>query len=384
MSLDTASIDDHEGDASQAPTAPPGNDYPPGLEVTLQQLNANMATMSDILFKVYENQERHEVTLNERSPPGRERSRRRRRHRSSSSSEDNSSPDRSKRRKTYDSEDAMSLNASDEDVDRLINGPPASQAQNHTSADSATNDKGANDSLMKELGEALQDDEEKGPKINQDVADIAGTRWGKKLATEKLNTVLKKHKQPENCANMSVPRVNPEIWAPLNSFKKKADLRLANMQQALQKATFAVAKICDGIVTPDEKEKRKEMISASVDAMALMGHVVCELANLRKEQLKPTMKPEYQAICSKTEKWSTLLFGEDLPKQIREAKEAHRIASTVGTTKRDDRHKGSHGPWHNKNASTANRGKQPFLGKGSRPTFKKKHYPNQKNNQEKK
>ena len=51
------------------------------------------------------------------------------------------------------------------------------------------------------------------------------------------------------------------------------------------------------------------------------------------------MKPEYQAICSKTEKWSPLLFVEDLLKQIRDAKEVHRIASSVGTTKHDDPHK---------------------------------------------
>ena len=45
---------------------------------------------------------------------------------------------------------------------------------------------------------------------------------------------------------MAIKRVNPEIWSPLNAAKRKADLRLANMQQALQKTTFSIVTTCMG------------------------------------------------------------------------------------------------------------------------------------------
>lgn len=65
-------------------------------------------------------------------------------------------------------------------------------------------------------------------------------RWGNKLTAEKVNSILGKHLQPENCGDMAIACVNPEIWVPLNAAKRRLDLRLANMQQALQKATFAI------------------------------------------------------------------------------------------------------------------------------------------------
>ena len=42
--------------------------------------------------------------------------------------------------------------------------------------------------------------------------------------------------------------MNPEIWAPLNAAQRKADLRMANLQQALQKATFATVMTTDKLL----------------------------------------------------------------------------------------------------------------------------------------
>ena len=83
-----------------------------------------------------------------------------------------------------------------------------------------------------------------------------------------MKNVLSKHKQPENCSNMSVPRANQEIWTPLDAFKRKADLSLTNMQQALQKAIFAIAKVCSEISCDGngKSQDRKEIMSSSVDA----------------------------------------------------------------------------------------------------------------------
>lgn len=101
------------------------------------------------------------------------------------------------------------------------------------------------DALLKELEAALHDAEKKGPKIQLQFADIALNRRGKKLNAEKVSSILAKHVQSENCEELNIQRANPEIWATLNAFKRKADLRFANMQQLLQKATFALLSTCD-------------------------------------------------------------------------------------------------------------------------------------------
>lgn len=87
-------------------------------------------------------------------------------------------------------------------------------------------------------------DEEKpvGPKVQQNLANIARKRWGAALANDELKAMLAKHAKSENCAGMTVTKVNHEIWTQLNNFKRKADLRLSNVHQSLQKASFGVLK----------------------------------------------------------------------------------------------------------------------------------------------
>jgi hypothetical protein len=70
-------------------------------------------------------------------------------------------------------------------------------------------------------------------------------RWGKSIANDKLKTLLAKHTKPENCAQLTVPRVNREIWSSMNNFKKSADLQLSNNQQVIQQGTFRMLKACN-------------------------------------------------------------------------------------------------------------------------------------------
>ena len=124
---------------------------------------------------------------------------------------------------------------------------------------SKVSDKADNkDALLKELEAALQDANKKGPKIQQQLANIALKRWGKKLNAKNVSSFLAKHVQPEICEELNMPRVNPEILATLNAFKRKADLRFANMKQLLQKATFALSSTCDKLLALKSQVETKE------------------------------------------------------------------------------------------------------------------------------
>ena len=182
--------------------------------------------------------------------------------------------------------------------------------------------------------------------------------------------------------DITVTRVNSEIWQSLNSFRKKADLRLANLQQAFQKATFATLTNADKLlrITDLSGPTKKELLTSSIDIVALLGHVASEISLLRREQMKPALKPQYHALCSSETKASAkFLFGEDLAKQVRDVKETHRIGNMVGSFKGHN-HGYRRDAWstkresHNKSGSNA---KPPFLGKGTRLNSRKK-FPYQK------
>ena len=185
------------------------------------------------------------------------------------------------------------MHATDDDVAQLLAESPTRAT---CTAPDSTNVAGK-DELLTEVVASLQEEDTKGPKVQQQLADIAIKRWGTKLQSEKITSILGKQPQPENCEDMAIGRVNPEIWAPLNAAKRKADLRLANMQQALQKATFAIVTTCDKLLAVKSQIDTKDMFTDSIDAIALVGHVVSEISSIRREQLRPSLKHEFQTIC---------------------------------------------------------------------------------------
>ena len=93
--------------------------------------------------------------------------------------------------------------------------------------------------ILQDFANSLDEDDATGDKIQQELADIALKRWGKKLSSDKIKSFSDKCKQPQNCSDIKGIKVNPEIWSQLNAKKKKTDLKIANLQQVIRKITFA-------------------------------------------------------------------------------------------------------------------------------------------------
>ena len=92
--------------------------------------------------------------------------------------------------------------------------------------------KNNDETFLKELADQLDDCESRGPDVNTQLAAIVNKRWSRKLAQEKLKPILDKYKKrTENCSALIPTRVNPKIWSQLQLGKKRADLKVANMQQ---------------------------------------------------------------------------------------------------------------------------------------------------------
>ena len=151
-------------------------------------------------------------------------------------------------------DDELSLSPSEVDIDTLI-GVNALETKDADGAESTNGTANEDEAYLKSLEAYLNDEDPIGGKIQQNLANIPLKRWGISLSNDKLEALLITHTNSENCTEITVAKVNPEIWTQTNNFKRKTDLRVANAQQALQKATFAILKCCNTQLSKKKSEQ---------------------------------------------------------------------------------------------------------------------------------
>ena len=70
------------------------------------------------------------------------------------------------------------------------------------------------------------------------------------------------------------------------------------MQQVVRKVTFATLQTTNVLLQNASVSTNSNLIMQSVEVVALLGHVNTQLAQFRREQIKPALKQEYYTICS--------------------------------------------------------------------------------------
>ena len=102
------------------------------------------------------------------------------------------------------------------------------------------------------------------------------------------------------------------------------------MQETIIKAVFALLQTSSALVSNDLRPAHTQLLEQSIDSLAMLAHTYAQLTQLKKNQIRPALKPEYSAICSLEEsRESMFLFGDDLPKALKEAKESSQISSSI-------------------------------------------------------
>ena len=220
---------------------------------------------------------------------------------------------------------------------------------------------------MNEIAQDFKSDEKTDPKVTQKLADIVNKRWTSKLEETKLKDKLLKYNRPDNCEQLKVPKVNPEIWSKLKHGTRSTDLRLANIPKVLVKVGSAVVKSTDTLLTiranPDKfppaalTEQLGNLVTFNTDAIALLDHVNMEMSYRRRDAIKPNLNTEYSALCGSQVPVTGLLFGDELQSQLNSIKATNKIGHTA-TVKSSCRNQSSH--WKGK---SFNHTGKPFLGR---------------------
>ena len=143
------------------------------------------------------------------------------------------------------------------------------------------------------------------------------------------------------------------------------------MQQVVRKATFGTLQTTNVLLQNASGSTNSNLIIQSVDVVALLGHVNTQLAQFRREQIKPALKQEYSTICTaEVPLTSQYLFGDELAKQLRDAKESSKISQSVGHSAQRPPYTGNHRSGHQERY---NKGpKRDFLWKGQLRFHRKK------------
>ena len=130
-----------------------------------------------------------------------------------------------------------------------------------------------------------------------------------------------------------VPRVNTPVWKTLESHQRRNDVKITNIQKTCAAVGASLAYTLD-MVCKDQSSSdldTSQIIRYVADAMAMLGHINTDLSLLRRELMRSTLHADYRNLCNPDHPVTSLLFGDDLQKEMKDLKETSMIGSKVSS-----------------------------------------------------
>ena len=196
----------------------------------------------------------------------------------------------------------------------------------------------------------LEKEEEAGPPVPEKLAKIVRNRFREKAKEQKLKDKLSKTLAPENCSEIKPPLLNEEVVRKADlerSVALRDDARLAHIQALISKAAAALLYAADRLnadVTAQSEpagtqqgfvEAANHMLrTVGGDVMLFLGAAQQELSTRRRYQLQSALPDDIASICGNPKiQVTSQLFGDDVEKSMREAREAYRAKSAKRGTR---------------------------------------------------
>ena len=125
--------------------------------------------------------------------------------------------------------------------------------------------------------------------------------------------------------------MNPELWDDLQDKTKSREYSFQSFQKNLIKGITPEMQLASEVV--DAKKSKEDTISLNdvydltVDALTLLGNSVYEFSMKRRKMLKSEFVPAYKSLCHESQPITTMLFGDELPQNIRNISQVKRMAA---------------------------------------------------------
>ena len=247
------------------------------------------------------------------------------------------------------------------------------------SADSK--DKSAKDEFLENLSKSFEDKEETSEPVEDKLESIITKRWHQKLTEKQLKEKADKYTRPENCKTLVAPRVNKEIWAKLERKVRGEDLKISQPQKVLASAGSAIAQSTQLLLKARIENKAvdvEELIRMNADSLALLGHVSGDLAQLRRDNIRPHLSEDFYSLCSTQVPVTDYLFGneDDLQTRITNITASNKISrATSNKRNKYQNQPGNKKPFNRDgNQSGKSFASQNFLGRGRQPPHRQKQW----------
>ena len=179
------------------------------------------------------------------------------------------------------------------------------------------------------LPSVFEETESFGPEVAEVIAQRVNDACSKRAMDSKLKDLYEKYKTPANCKYLCVPKVNLELWHDLCKESKSEDLGL---RELTGKASQPIIQLFDSALKANKDKSSMDphvSLPLLADAVTFLGHALFLTSLKRREFLKPDIAKPYQSVCNKSNAITTCLFGDELPKHIKEIGEVNKISRKV-------------------------------------------------------
>ena len=143
-------------------------------------------------------------------------------------------------------------------------------------------------SIFDEINKEKMSEEEVGPAISGQLAEVAHKYWADEAKKPAVNSkIMKGLKVPSNCTVLRVPVLNEAVSRNrrILPFHKRADKRLSGIQKSLTFATTSVLKMADEILTASTESRSldlRQVMGYTVHSVTLLGRAHKQISNVPK------------------------------------------------------------------------------------------------------
>lgn len=221
-----------------------------------------------------------------------------------------------------DSADDCDSSVSKDDVESLVEEEPPAKKKR-------LNEQGKNSNpLITKLTKTLQLTEHVGPAIDGELASLVDKIMREKGNEDKIMELKKQHETPENCATLSETKVNQGVWNNLDESARSTDLKFQKVQKSLIKGIIVVVSEVNKLMGNSETQK-EDTVSALMDGVLLLANANQELNYRRRELMRPQLNTNFRHLCSPSNPVTAELFGDDLPKAVKDISDTNRLSSKL-------------------------------------------------------
>ena len=168
------------------------------------------------------------------------------------------------------------------------------------------------------------------PSVNSELADMVG----KALTTnvemnEDFKNFLNKYKRPDNIPNLTVPRLNMEIFKLVSKEAQQKDIALQELQKNVVRAMCPLVSAINEL-----KDVKAETAEKLHDSVELLAYASMDINKKRRFALRPYMF-EAKHLTSKDVPITSLLFGDNIESEFKKIEQANKLNLSMAGKKNE-------------------------------------------------